>query len=191
MLTHFVGAHAAGHGEPTMSIISVSAAPRTQGLAAYGSSVPGEFRFVTNNRSDFFPLHGHEKRCTLESSLLFPVSPHFVSVNSSLPLSSRLAQGIWPTAGSRFTTLEARSQVPSMPCQKGQTKLSRIHAYGLVSSSSTTSESVWPRIIPSFVPSSDQCISAMRSDLKFVICFPGEPSSGCSQRLSASPSRKA
>jgi len=69
-----------------MSIISVSAAPRTQGLAAYGSSVPGEFRFVTNNRSDFFPLHGHEKRCTLESSLLFPVSPHFVSVNSSLPL---------------------------------------------------------------------------------------------------------
>src|ERR1022692_491691 len=64
-------------------------------------------------------------------------------------------------------------------------------SYGLDSSRSTTSESVWLRTMPSLLPSKDQRKSEMCSDLKLVICFPGEPSIGWSQRLSASWSRKA
>src|ERR1700758_2558319 len=52
----------------------------------------------------------------------------------------------------------------------------------------TTSDSLWPRITASCLPSKDQPKSRMNSDLKSVSCFPGEPSRCWSQRLSVSPS---
>jgi len=53
----------------------------------------------------------------------------------------------------------------------------------------TTSESLWPRMTASCLPSKDQSKSPMSSDLKSVSGFPGEPSRCWSQRLSVSPSR--
>src|SRR5579885_688118 len=57
--------------------------------------------------------------------------------------------------------------------------------YGLPSSLiNTTSASLCPRINPNCLPSGDQWKSLMCSVVNCVICFPGEPSSGCNQRLS-------
>src|SRR5437867_6644143 len=61
--------------------------------------------------------------------------------------------------------------------------------YGWESRMRTTSDSVWPRMRPSLRPSRDQLKSLISSDLKSVICLPGEPSRGCSQRLAVPPLR--
>ena len=61
--------------------------------------------------------------------------------------------------------------------------------YCLDSCRRTTSESEWPRNIPSFFPSGDQWNESICSELKLVIRCPAEPSSGCTQTLSTPFSR--
>jgi hypothetical protein len=61
--------------------------------------------------------------------------------------------------------------------------------YCLDSCRRTTSESECPRSIPSLFPSGDQWNNEICSDLKFVIRWPTEPSSGCTQMLSTPFSR--
>jgi hypothetical protein len=54
----------------------------------------------------------------------------------------------------------------------------RRHLYGFDSCRSTTSESVWPRRMPRFLPSGDQWNEMICSESNLVICRPGDPSSG-------------
>src|ERR1700729_588834 len=57
--------------------------------------------------------------------------------------------------------------------------------YSLVSRSTTTSEVLCVRITASVLRSGDQRNPVIRSEVKFVIWWPGEPSSGCIQRFAA------
>jgi hypothetical protein len=61
--------------------------------------------------------------------------------------------------------------------------------YCLDSCRRTTSESEWPRSMPSFFPSGDQWNESICSDVKFVIRWPAEPSRGCTRTLSTPFSR--
>src|SRR5271169_1649925 len=66
----------------------------------------------------------------------------------------------------------------------GSASFQRAVPYYLDSCRSTTSESECPRSMPSFFPSGDQWNESICSDVKFVIRWPAEPSSGCTQTLS-------
>jgi hypothetical protein len=113
---------------------------------------------------------------------------HMCEVTSSNFLYSAMIAWLWGEPSPAWEFAVARSGL-GRPHDLRSDFGSGGAGYCCTSRMSTTSESVWPRTTASLLPSHDQWKSQMCSDLNEVICLPGEPSSGCCQRLSTPLSR--